>query len=508
MSDALSLFMPRFRVLMTFTVFQNGDYRRIDNGASSGTNDVSFLQETIVCPSFEFPWLIARVMGLALEAGEHMPAMTYSLADLKAAFRTLPTANPGYTSFAIFNHSVGRVEVYYTPGHNFGLRCVVVSFNRFTELTATVMRVYHGVPCEHFYDDYMCPDVAIAHSSGIRALIMLHEDLGDEDPAPLRIRAPLLAPDKTKFPSPTNVGLGVFVDLSAVHTEYTVSFSPREGRVDEIMRIFTDSIRADCLEPTTAAILVGKLGFVCRTAYGKVGRAALLPLIQRHNHDSTCEITLALHQSYDFFRALLPNLPPLTLPIALDTRPAILLYTDASFHNLKVSKRRDACSSKLQHRWTGRMGYVLHDFHTGVFYYGTATPSRAIVRSFSPNKKTYIAQLEALAAISVYFTFPELFMGRRVNHFIDNTVALSALIHGYSRAIDISFMSNAFHLQMAGLKATAFLDFVPSLANIADLPSRNEFALLKRLGARPKPMKTPAFNDWNAPLESWILRWR
>ena len=43
---------------------------------------------------------------------------------------------------------------------------------------------------------------------------------------------------------------------------------------------------------------------------------------------------------------------------------------------------------------------------------------------------------------------------------------------------------NAFHLQLAGLEADVYLEFVPSLANIADLPSRNEFELLDRLGGR------------------------
>ena len=34
---------------------------------------------------------------------------------------------------------------------------------------------------------------------------------------------------------------------------------------------------------------------------------------------------------------------------------------------------------------------------------------------------------------------------------IDNTVALSALVHGYSGKADLAKMANAFFLQMAGL---------------------------------------------------------
>ena len=90
--------------------------------------------------------------------------------------------------------------------------------------------------------------------------------------------------------------------------------------------------------------------------------------------------------------------------------------------------------------------------------------------------------------------------------FIDNAVALSAMIHGYAKSIDMAYMSNAFHMQLAGLRTSVFLDFVPSKANIADLPSRGEFELLRRIGAVKKRMKTPTFTQWSAPLGEWSDR--
>ena len=67
---------------------------------------------------------------------------------------------------------------------------------------------------------------------------------------------------------------------------------------------------------------------------------------------------------------------------------------------------------------------------------------------------------------------------------------------------------NAFHLQLAGLEADVYLEFVPSLANIADLPSRNEFELLDRLGGRRVGINLPSAADWMAPLASWIKRYQ
>ena len=95
---------------------------------------------------------------------------------------------------------------------------------------------------------------------------------------------------------------------------------------------------------------------------------------------------------------------------------------------------------------------------------------------------------------------------RDVNHFIDNTVALSGLVHGYARKLDLARMVNAFHLQMAGLRANAYYEFVPSLANLADLPSRNEFELLEQLGGRHVDVVFPPAADWLGPLRRWFTR--
>ena len=78
------------------------------------------------------------------------------------------------------------------------------------------------------------------------------------------------------------------------------------------------------------------------------------------------------------------------------------------------------------------------------------------------------------------------------------------MIHGYAKSTDMAYMSNAFHMQLAGMRASVFPDYVPSKANIADLPSRGEFRLLRRLGAAKVRMKTPTFTQ--VPLGEWSDR--
>jgi hypothetical protein len=47
-----------------------------------------------------------------------------------------------------------------------------------------------------------------------------------------------------------------------------------------------------------------------------------------------------------------------------------------------------------------------------------------------------INHLEALAMACARATFPEALLGKRVVHFVDNTVALSAAVHGYANEPD------------------------------------------------------------------------
>ena len=133
-----------------------------------------------------------------------------------------------------------------------------------------------------------------------------------------------------------------------------------------------------------------------------------------------------------------------------------------------------------------------------------------LLSSWRTDRVTYIAELELLAAIAVYTTYPAVFAGRKVNHFIDNTVALSALVHGYASKPDLAKGVNVFYLQMVALRASVYLDWVPSKANIADLPSRSEFAALRAelVGmpgalSHPDPLIPPDLASWRAPLSSW-----
>ena len=398
----------------------------------------------------------------------------------------------------------------------------------------TAARCLGAVPVDHFFDDYMIVDPVGAGGTGQDLVYELHMHVGDglafDEVRPF-ISAPAIEPSKRQPMDSSNTALGVIVDLAEVGAEVpSVVFRPTAARVETCLSMWRAARKEGKMTPWVASSLRGKLSFLLEAAPGRVGRAATLVLVQREFHDVDHSFTKELRHAHDFYEALLPNLPARRVAVAPpDVRP-LLIYTDAMFRPRKRRPRESECASDFRRRFIYRLGITLYDPHCdpmhpafgpslvsscsqGHLQYGSAVPPDSVTATFARSEddeplKTYIAQLEVLAAISVYYTFPEKVRGRQVNHFIDNTVALSGLVHGYARKGDLARMINAFHLQMAGLEADAYFEFVPSLANIADLPSRDEFEVLERNGGRRVPIVVPPAADWTGPLEGWIQRFR
>ena len=81
---------------------------------------------------------------------------------------------------------------------------------------------------------------------------------------------------------------------------------------------------------------------------------------------------------------------------------------------------------------------------------------------------------------------------------------LAALIKGYARAHASVRLLHAFKAFVFGLGVDSWFQWVPSKANIADLPSRGELDLLSQLGARERSIVFPPFPKWDEPALSWV----
>ena len=83
-----------------------------------------------------------------------------------------------------------------------------------------------------------------------------------------------------------------------------------------------------------------------------------------------------------------------------------------------------------------------------------------------------VNHLEVAAVVAARLTFPDVIYRQNVLRFIDNTVALSKSVHGYANDPDMAAVVNSLHVRDAALGVEAWFDWVPSHANVSDLPSR------------------------------------
>ena len=112
-----------------------------------------------------------------------------------------------------------------------------------------------------------------------------------------------------------------------------------------------------------------------------------------------------------------------------------------------------------------------------------------------------IGQLEALAAVAVYYSLAGELRGRRVVHYIDNSSAMASLVKGASSEVDSSSIVHAFWALASELEIDVWFDYVRSAANIADWPSRGQLGELQDdIGSRRlADVAMPDIGSWTDP---------
>ena len=281
------------------------------------------------------------------------------------------------------------------------------------------------------------------------------------------------------------------------------------GRDARLVADITAATAANHFFGAAAAKLVGRLMFTLSWAAGAFGKCAIQPLFAAIHDTGALPMSGAVVVALVFFASALMHLRPQSFCAAssLRRRP-VLIWTDAMYS-------KDASNGGAQigfnvflpdrssdERWAGR------------WLHGSAKVPASFIGRFMTASKTYIGQLELLAAVAVYYTLPPCEIeGRAVIHWIDNTGALAAMIKGYARAIDGARIVHAFAALAVTLGISPWFEYVRSEANIADLPSREglegyesfddtEFA--KRLGSARVQMRLPPMEAWSAPFGRWI----
>ena len=458
----------RWRPMLRFGVWQKGKLRPCDDARSSGTNDGTSTCEKMACERADFPARVARQIASEFSSRElKLRALKAGTDDLADAYRHVPCADPRFSVVAVAKPGAitaeNRVEYFTMAGFNFGLKSAVPSFNRFPEATTAIARQLFSVVCSHYFDDFVVVEPASTASSGQEVLRGLMALLN----FPFAAAKAVDVRDHVTF-------LGVETDLSFVSSGevvVAVSASRKRKLADEIEGILKEGY----LSGARAASLCGKLQFTLTWAFGKLGRACMRPIYlfaAAHGGELPREVRTSLEYLWD----ILPDLPARRVPLGRDFRPPILVWTDGAFENqgrlqdvgfLVLTPLEGAPS--FSESGLGRRKYIERYYSAR---HGRGSVPEELRRRFCVSKQK-INQVELVAALLPYLTFPGEFAGRPVLHWIDNTAALAALTKGYSKASDSAHLVHAFHAWVTTSLSSVWFEWVKSAANPADEPSRD-----------------------------------
>ena len=173
------------------------------------------------------------------------------------------------------------------------------------------------------------------------------------------------------------------------------------------------------------------------------------------------------------------------MPLAPLTEKPQLVYTDARFTKggRTFEAPVDGC--------TAAIAVVVYVRRTRCFHHAFLEITGRWLEWVFTHKEQYIGPLEALAAAAAYATFPDLLAGSLVLHFIDNQGTLAHVVSGSARDRDCSRIAHACSAATLRLRCRVWYEYVASAANISDLPTRDEFAMLRRLGSTARALVLP-----------------
>ncbi|KAL3917749.1 MAG: hypothetical protein SGPRY_006280, partial [Prymnesium sp.] len=401
-----------WRPMERFGVIQKGKTMPCDNAWESGSNDGTATSEKLRCDRADFEARVARLFArLAEERGHPFQPLMGGTDDLADAYRHVPCADPRFTVVAVPDPDTERMHYYTMSGFNFGLKSASASTDS-------------RMACSHYYDDFVVLEPACTARGGQEALRELMR----------LVNFPFSKAKKAVDARKAFTILGVWCDLSEAEERWVVE--PRAG--------------------PTFPRFAGKLQFPLCWAFGRVGRACMQPI---HSLEASGggELPAAARSALAFFSDLLPRLPPCRVRFASCLNPPVLVWTDGGAFERKGSvqdvgflvlvPKHEALSFE-------EAGLEARDYLKKFYkpYHGCGAVPTRLMRNFCVSRQK-INQVEIVGALCPYLSMPELFVGRPVIHWVDNTAALSALV------------------KVA--QARVWFEWVQSAANPADEPSRD-----------------------------------
>jgi len=426
---------------------------------------------------------IARHIAASSPPGT-LPELGLGSDDVQAAYRVLPSSQPGLTVAALWcphpdgDWARGHVGYVTLPGHPFGLAGAPLSWNRLSLFLTCVSRRLFGVCAGVYYDDMVVVEPLYCSAPGprrSRPQCFSKRKASGQAALDLVFSTVGLGLDigKHKEVAVTNIFLGLEFNFSDFAAKDLIYVGVSQRRRDTLGLTLDKVLAEDYLTSGNAASLCGKLRFTLSPLFSRIGKAALSST-QAWGSSSKPSVSDVLpapvREAISFLRDLLPSLPAAVVQARATLQVPTIVLTDAMYQ--RGSSRPAGLGAVYS--FPESTGIVPRR----IFTFGEADAAFLAALANFGERATYISQLEVLAVLAaISGEAGERLRGQVVHFYIDSQSALSGLHKGYSGCLDMAHLINAFWLRALELRITPWFSYVPSKSNLADLPSRSREAL-------------------------------
>ena len=372
-------------------------------------------------------------------------------ADIAAAYRRVPIAPEHRWAAAVTFMLDGVPQIAEHIMLPFGAISSVYGWDRVGNMLTHLARVILKIAVLRYVDDYFWAEHAetIAHAKDCFATVV-RALLGEAAIAAHKLEHGL---------SLTILGL----DMEATVTG--VNCRPSQAKRVKWLKLIHNALDEQSLHCGEAAKLAGALNWASQHSFHKLGRAMLRPLYY-HSKNRRSRWSQQLKLALRWWQEVLQ----------------MELQQHWTWHELPWPWGHLYCDARGD---PAHIAAVL--FLDGQSLFCDMRVPESILSFFTKRRDNQILGLEMLSIALGLSSFAPMLANRRLIVWSDNTGAEAAAKHGTAKSFDHACLAHCLWTRAAQLSTHLHIERVPSKLNIADLPSREEFGLLERLGIKRVP---------------------
>ena len=427
--------------------------RPVDDFSASGVNECCRPAERLSTEGIDRLILVCRALAESIGS---VPLLWK--ADIDSAYRRIPIACRHRWAARVVFGCDGHV---YTSDHiamPFGATASVHAWDRIGELLLRIGRSLLFLPLLRYVDDYFSADRQSCAKHAMLCFARLVRCL---------LGSSAVSERKLCCASPLTL-LGLDVSLSNVGARFTVHADKRQ----KWMKRIQSALDSNLMSCGLASKLAGALSWATSNLFHRLGRALLRPLFAQAR-GRTQNVNSSLRLCLEWWLEVLASDVCELVPWKLSHQKCVHLFCDARSVPPRIA------------------AVLLID---GQQYFTDCEPPVAAMEFFRPRADNQIMGLELLSIALGLSSFGPMLTGRKVLVFSDNVGSEYNAKKGKAKSWDHSCIVHSIWRRAALSKMMLWIERVPTDSNIADLPSREDYGLLGRMGAkRVEPCLDDAF---------------